>query len=193
MNTGHLAYLASPEWAKALQTELVPWLEEVADLGDDVLEIGPGPGLTTDLLRQRAAHLTAVEIDPALATALKSRLANTNVEVIEGDASTLDLATDRFSAVTCFSMLHHMPSAADQDRLFAQLHRALRAGACLLAVDSVESERIRQAHVDDTFVPLDADTLGQRLETAGFTDVAISRAGEYQIRFSAKKAAPSAH
>ena len=60
MNEGHLKFLASPEWLHMLETDLLPWLEGVADLGDDVLEVGPGPGLTTDLLRQRTAKLTAV-------------------------------------------------------------------------------------------------------------------------------------
>ena len=50
MNDAHLQFLASPEWAQMLETELLPWLLESADLGDDVLEVGPGPGLTTDQL-----------------------------------------------------------------------------------------------------------------------------------------------
>jgi protein-L-isoaspartate O-methyltransferase len=70
VNRGHLEYLASDEWASALRTDLLPWLEEVGDLGEDVLEIGPGPGLTTDLLRDRTARVTAVEIDQDLADSL---------------------------------------------------------------------------------------------------------------------------
>jgi len=45
-------FLASPDWARMLETDLLPWLGRVADLGDDVLEVGPGPGLTTDKLRR---------------------------------------------------------------------------------------------------------------------------------------------
>ena len=45
MNETHLQFLASPEWAKMLETDLLPWILEAGDLGDDVLEIGPGPGL----------------------------------------------------------------------------------------------------------------------------------------------------
>jgi SAM-dependent methyltransferase len=192
MNEGHLTYLASPEWAQALRTDLLPWLETVADLGDDVLEIGPGPGLTTDLLRESVAAVTAVEFDPDLAAALADRLAGTNVDVISGDATTTQLPADRFSAATCFSMLHHMPSPEAQDRLFAELHRVLRPGGALVAIDSLDTERIRNAHVDDTFVPLDPATLGKRLEAAGFTDITIAQAGEYQvrgdqIRFTARK------
>ena len=58
MNEFHLQMLASPMWAEMLQRDLLPWVDSVADLGDDVLEVGPGPGLTTDLLRERTGlHL----------------------------------------------------------------------------------------------------------------------------------------
>jgi SAM-dependent methyltransferase len=187
VNRSHLEYLASPAWADALRGDLLPWLESSAELGDDVLEIGPGPGLTTDLLRVLTARLTAAEIDPTLAAPLRERLNGTNVEVLEGDALTLDLGADRFSAVTCLSMLHHMPSAWAQDELFARIHQVLRPGAHLLAVDSIDSEPIRQGHVDDTFVPLDPKTLPGRLMAVGFTDVSVQPSGAYQFRFTATK------
>src|SRR5438132_7213258 len=111
MNETHLQFLASPEWAQMLETDLLPWVLEVTDLGDEVLEIGPGPGLTTDLLRRHAPKVTAVEIDAALASALADRLAGTNVEVIHGDGTATGLPADRFSTATCFAALHHMPSS----------------------------------------------------------------------------------
>jgi SAM-dependent methyltransferase len=115
MNRSHLEFLASPSWAHMLESDLLPWVDAAGELGDDALEIGPGPGLTTDLLRDRIANLTAIEIDPALAEPLQKRLEGTNVEVICGDATVSGLASDRFSAVTSFSVLHHMPSPADPD------------------------------------------------------------------------------
>jgi SAM-dependent methyltransferase len=192
MNRTHLEYLASSEWADALQTELLPWLESTIQLGDDVLEIGPGPGLTTDLLRQRVAAVTAVEIDADLAADLKARLAGTNVSVIWGDGTELPLPDDRFSAATCFAMLHHMPSEEAQDQLFAELRRVLRPGGRFVATDSLDTERIRQAHVDDTYVPLDPTTLESRLRTAGFVDITLAQSGAYrergdQIRVTALK------
>jgi protein-L-isoaspartate O-methyltransferase len=66
MNRAHLEHLASSEWADRLQSDLFPWLESAIQLGDDVLEIGPGPGLSTDILHHRAAAVTAVEIDTDL-------------------------------------------------------------------------------------------------------------------------------
>src|SRR5438270_7348248 len=116
MNDAHLQFLASPEWAQMLETELLPWLLESADLGDDVLEVGPGPGLTTDLLRQRVLKVTAVELDKQLATALAARLSGTNVDVVHADAADSGLPANRFSAATCFTMLHHVESPELQDR-----------------------------------------------------------------------------
>lgn len=102
MNEGHMKYLVSPEWAEQLRTNLLPWIKSSGNLGDDVLEIGPGPGLTTDILRELAPSVTAVEIDEALASKLASRMAGTNVQVVQADAARLDFETDRFSAATSF-------------------------------------------------------------------------------------------
>jgi SAM-dependent methyltransferase len=186
VNQSHLQFLASPEWARMLETDLLPWVEAAGALGEDVLEIGPGPGLTTDLLRQRVEHLTAIELDRQLAEPLQQRLAGSNVDVICADATEIRLDRDRYSAATCFSMLHHMPSADDQDRLFAALHGALRPGAMLIGVDSLDLEMIRAAHVDDTFVPVDPEGLPGRLAAAGFTDTTVDL-GDYQFRFVSRK------
>lgn len=186
MNEGHLKFLSSPEWAQMLEADLLPWVVGVADLGNDVLEVGPGPGLTTDLIRQRTAKLTAVELDAQLAEALAARLSGTNVDVIHADATESGLASNRFSAATCFSMLHHLPSPQIQDRLFAEVYRVLHPTGAFVGTDSVDSEPLRQFHVDDIFVPVDPDTLGARLEAVGFTDVGVEVAG-YQVRFNARK------
>ena len=191
MNESHLQFLSSPEWAEMLETDLLPWIEGAGDLGDDVLEIGPGPGLTTDLLRQRVSRLTAVEIDPLLAAPLEERLAGSNVEVICSDAIASELTSDRFSAVTCFSMLHHMPTSEDQDRLFAEIGRVLRPGGILVGVDALDLDVIRAGHVDDTFVPVDPDTLGERLASVGLA-VPLIDVGGYQFRFATRKPEESA-
>ncbi len=189
MNQSHLTHLASPAWALTLRAELLPWLEQAADLGEDVLEIGPGPGLTTDLLLELTTRVTAIEIDPDLAAQLRTRLADSRAEVIHGDVTALELEPNRFSAATCFSMLHHMDSPQAQDQLFARLHHLLRPGAPLLGIDSVDSERIRRAHIDDTYVPVDPATLDQRLRTAGFTDITVAGHNDYLFRFSAVSSA----
>src|ERR1700722_16630388 len=170
MNESHLLFLASPEWAQMLEAELLPWIEAAGDVGDDVLEIGPGPGLTTDLLRQRVQRVTAVEIDPSLGEPLRDRLAGTNVDVIVADATDAGLPDNRFSAAACFSVLHHMPSSEDQDLLFAQLHRVLRPGGIFGGKSPLDLEPLCAAHADDSFPPVDPDRMKDRLAAAGFGD-----------------------
>jgi SAM-dependent methyltransferase len=187
MNSLHLEFLASPQWGEMLRTDLLPWVDSVGDLGDDVLEIGPGPGLTTDLMRVRVSRLTAIELDESLAAPLRERLAGSNVDVVTADATASGLADDRFSAATCFSMLHHMPSAEHQDALFAEVGRMLRPRGIFVGCDSLDLEAIRAGHVDDTFTPVDPSTFAQRLAAAGFQEPTID-VGDYQLRFVARKA-----
>ncbi len=58
------------------------------DLGDDVLEVGPGYGATTDVLSRAVPRLTSVEIDDELAAMLTDRFADVpSVEIVNGDAT----------------------------------------------------------------------------------------------------------
>lgn len=58
---------------------------------DTVVEIGPGRGALTDLLRARSGRLVAIEIDRDLVAHLGARYAGQpNVEVVEGDALEFD-------------------------------------------------------------------------------------------------------
>lgn len=186
MNEHHLTYLASDEWAERLRTDLLPWVERVGDLGDDVLEIGPGPGRTTDILRERCTSVTAVELDHDLASALRARLGGTNVEALEADAAATGLPDGRFSSACCFSILHHVPTPEHQDRIFAEVARMLRPGGALLIADARDHEVLREFHHDDTFVPVDTATVESRLTAAGFGDVEVEQT-DYEFRLVARK------
>jgi SAM-dependent methyltransferase len=188
VNETHLTFLASPTWADQLRREVLPWIEAAGDLGDDVLEIGPGPGLSTDLLRERVARVTAVEVDSALAAALQERLAKTNVEVLCGDGASTGLPSGRFSAATAFSVLHHVPSPEHQDRILAEICRLLRPGGILVGIDSRDLHMIRAGHEGDTFVPIDPATFPERLGRLGFGDTAIDTT-DFHFRFLTRKPA----
>ncbi|TMF08216.1 MAG: class I SAM-dependent methyltransferase, partial [Chloroflexi bacterium] len=107
---------------------MMPWVLRDVNLGANVLEIGPGPGVTTDWLRERVPALTCVEIDPELASSLKRRLGGTNVTVAEGDATQLSFPDASFDSAVCFTMLHHVPSRELQDRLLTEACRVLKPG-----------------------------------------------------------------
>jgi SAM-dependent methyltransferase len=186
VNDLHLQLLATPEWGAYVESELLPWAIDGRDLGDDVLEVGPGPGLTTDVLRRHVGRLTAIELDGELAAALAERLKDTNVTVVCADASRSGQEADRFSAATCFTMLHHIPTPELQDALFAELFRVLRPGGLFVGTDAVDTPDLRALHVDDTFVPVDPDTLAGRLEAAGFSGVTVERIND-RVHFAAAK------
>ncbi|HEY5025488.1 MAG TPA: class I SAM-dependent methyltransferase [Acidimicrobiales bacterium] len=173
MNPGHLEFCASPQWRQMVEETILPEALRGIALGDNVIEVGPGPGLTTDVLRARTTHLTALEFDPDLAAALAERMAGTNVEVICGDATAMDLPADRFTAAASFHMLHHIPVAGAQDAVFAELARVLKPGGVLVAADGVENEGTRQFHVDDIYNPIDPGTLDGRLGRSGFSSIEV--------------------
>jgi SAM-dependent methyltransferase len=188
VNEAHLKHCASPEWAAYVRDDLLPWVLGSHSLGDDFLELGPGPGLTTDVLAAQVPTLTALEVDPALAEKLASRLAGSGVDVVEGDATAMPFDDNRFSGAACLTMLHHVQSAALQDRLFADVRRVLRPGGVFIGTDSCESPQIREGHVDDTYVPVDPVELPKRLRDAGFGEVEVEHDIEgLRFRFAAVK------
>jgi len=173
MNENH-AICGSPEWRALVRDVLIPEALGNGSLGDDAIEIGPGFGATTEVLRTRVGRLVAVEIDPQLAADLRARMEGTNVEVVEGDAGQMAFPDARFTGAACFSMLHHVPSAALQDALFREVARVLRAGALFIAADSLASPELEAFHEGDTYVPVEPAGLQQRLESCGFTDVTVT-------------------
>ena len=73
---------------------IVTVIERLAELGPDdvVLEIGPGLGVLTRRLADRAGHVHAVELDRSLEPHLAALAARDNVDLHWGDALALDLA-----------------------------------------------------------------------------------------------------
>ncbi len=188
MNARHLELCASAEWAETVGQFIIPWTLEGTELGDDVMEVGPGPGRTTDVLRGLVAQLTAVEVNAALAAALAHRLAGSNVAVVHADATSLPFPDGRFSAALSFTMLHHVPTVALQDGLFREAARVLRPGGLFVGTDSRDSDEFRALHVDDVCVPLEPEGLHERLDRAGFASVCVDT-NPYAVRFRASKSA----
>jgi ubiquinone/menaquinone biosynthesis C-methylase UbiE len=153
-------------------------------LGDDVLEIGPGFGATTRLLVDRVPRLRVLELDARYCKRLRAEL---DVEVDQGDATALPYEDGRFSAVVCFTMLHHIPVASDQDRVFAEVARVLRPGGVFAGTDSIGTGwMFKLIHVGDTLLPIDPDGMPARLSAAGLSEADVARANN-SFRFRALK------
>jgi SAM-dependent methyltransferase len=145
MNEAH-EYCGSDEWRQLIREVIIPWALGEVDLSDDVLEVGPGYGATTDVFGASVPRLTSVEIDDELAAMLRERFAGMpSIEIVHGDATRLAFVDGRFNGAACFTMLHHVPTVELQDRLFAEVARVLRPGAALVASDSLGSDELAVA------------------------------------------------
>ncbi len=185
MNVFHQLLCRSSMWERTSATRIVPWALDQIELGDNALEVGPGYGANVRTLRARSTALTGLEIDPALATRLRNRQGG-EVRVIEGDGTAMPLPDKDFSSVVCFTMLHHVPSPAQQDDLFAEAFRVLRPGGVFAGSDGLDRPFFRLIHLGDTCVPVPPETLSDRLARIGFTDIEIDTAAT-MFRFRARR------
>jgi SAM-dependent methyltransferase len=186
MNWIHQRLCRSDRWRRHVAAELLPWTLQGVELGDDVLEEGPGPGVTTDLLRGCARRLTALEVERAAAEALQQRLSGTGVRVVAGDGAAMPFGDSSFSAVVAFTMLHHIPTPDLQDRLFSEAWRVLRPSGVFAGFDGVGSFLFQLLHLGDTYTPVDPQALESRLQAAGFKDVVVERT-KTRFRFQARR------
>jgi SAM-dependent methyltransferase len=185
MNLIHRRICSSAKWADTIEERLTPWLTPF-DLGDDVLEIGPGFGATTKVLLDVVPKLTLLEIDPASTQLLRAKFGD-RADVVEGSGAEMPFETGRFSAVACFTMLHHVPTAQLQDAIFAEAARVLRPGGTYCGFDGQLNFRFRLLHLGDTMNVVDAATLPARLEKAGFEQVEVELRPKELLTFSAVK------
>jgi ubiquinone/menaquinone biosynthesis C-methylase UbiE len=174
MNENHATLCPSPEWAQHLHTDVLPAVTAGVALGDELLELGPGPGAATEWLRARVGRVVAVEQDKSAAGALAQRFAHSNVEVVHGDATALGFDDASFDSVAAFTMLHHVPSRVLQTRLLAEVFRVLRPGGALIGYDSLHSDELHHFHAGDTYNPIDPPALLTILLALGFCDVTIT-------------------
>ncbi len=185
MNENHAKLCPSPDWATFLHAEVMPAVAGERDLGDELIEVGPGPGASTDWLRHRVRRLVAVELERSAADALTDRFAGTNVEVINQDATALSFPASSFDSAASFTMLHHVPTARLQNQLLAELLRVLRPGGVLIGSDSLASDALHRFHDGDTYNPVEPASLLTRLQTLGYERITITV--DYGMRFVAHK------
>ena len=139
------------------------------------------------VLAPELEKLTLIELEHSSAERLRSKF-SPPVDVIEGDATKMPFEDGRFSAVVCFTMLHHVPSPELQDALMAEACRVLRPGGTFAGTDSLGGGvAFTVLHVADTFVRVPPETLAERLRSAGFADPITVETNSTSVRFRATK------
>lgn len=114
-------------------------LVELADVsaGDEVLDIGCGPGYLTALAAQAASpggRAVGVDVsEPMVAQARRTRAA-ASCSFQVGAAEALEQADSSFDVVVSSLTVHHIPKAA-RATAFAEMYRVLRPGGRVLIAD----------------------------------------------------------
>src|SRR5438552_11039663 len=173
MNRFENWFCGSAFWRKITERQILPWMVAGYKLGDNVLELGAGPGATTEELRRRSARVTSLEYDHRFAAKLGARFSNTNVGVLQGDAASLPFPDAAFSSVIAVLVLHHLQSQEQQQKAFAEIHRVLQPGGAFLAMEVSDGWLQRLSHIKSTFVPIAPAAAFARLTSLGFSKIVI--------------------
>ena len=156
-----MEFCASEDWRRLVHETILPEALRGVELGDEAIEIGPGPGLHH---RHPAHHDGAPHRRRDRRGAGGDRWpsgwpAATSTSW-SATPTALEFPADRFSGAASFHMLHHIAPAEAQDRVFAELARVLVPGGVLVAADGVYSEGSAAFHEGDTYNPIDPEELG---------------------------------
>ena len=173
MNENHSKLMPSPEWFAHIQDEVIPQATAGVSLGEDLLELGPGWGAATEWLGPRVRRLVAVEFEQDSVTRLAEKYAGSNISVVSGDATALEYPDGSFDTVATFTMLHHIPTRALQDRVLAEAFRVLRPGGVFLGSDSLAGDGLHHFHEGDTYNPVEPAAFLTRLQPAGFAAISL--------------------
>ena len=121
------------------------WSREAAALrrlgftdGQAVLEVGCGPGFITERLLAEFAHssVTAIELDPAMASLARARLQRdlgTRLEVVDASVSLTPFADAAFDGALARYVFQHL---AAPDLAAAELYRVLKPGGHVAIIDT---------------------------------------------------------
>jgi SAM-dependent methyltransferase len=135
------------------------------ELGD-VLDLGSGDGVLSELIASHAQSVTCVDVSATVVAAARKRLANfSNVTVEEGDMHALPFADARFDHV--FAM-HALPYSAHPDAMLKEGARVLKRGGRLIVATLGEHhhEEAMRAY-DHVNLGLSPEALQRLLEAAG--------------------------
>ncbi|MDA8368361.1 MAG: class I SAM-dependent methyltransferase [Nocardiopsaceae bacterium] len=134
VDTWHHHVTSSPAFEKVREEVL-----RLADVRatDRCLDLGAGTGFLTLPLAERAEHVTAVDISPAMAEDLQQRALEAgrdNVESIAGDLNMLRMPAASLDVIVSNYALHHVTHPQKRE-LVARVHGWLKPGGRLVVAD----------------------------------------------------------
>lgn len=139
--------------------------------GDDVVDIGCGPGVAVRRAAARGAT-SAVGVDPAAVMLRVARVRrHPGVRYLDGAAEALPLPDDSATVAWSLATVHHWN---DIDRGLAEVRRVLRPAGRFLAIERQVAPGA-SGHASHGWAPEQAELFGDRCRSAGFSGVEIER------------------
>ena len=144
---------------RRILSRIVDALEPRAD--ETVVEIGPGRGALTELLRERSGRVIAIEYDRALAGLLRDRYAGDDkVQIVEGDVLEMNFGE---LAAGPYALIGNVPYYITTPILFQALQPP-RAERAVFLVQREVAQRMSAGAGDDDYGALSVNL--QSLATA---------------------------
>ena len=167
-----------------LRTPFGRYLPPGSVAGKDVLEIGCGMGVHTQLLANAGARVTAIDLTPEAVelTLRRCALRGLPADVRRGDAEHLEFANASFDLVWTWGVLHHSSSF---ERCLAEASRVLRPGGRLFMMVYHRASFIYYLHN----VLVRGLLLGQRLRKPFYDIYSDNMDGAYARMFSRREMA----
>jgi ubiquinone/menaquinone biosynthesis C-methylase UbiE len=123
------------------QAEVARLANAIGEAGHGrVLDVACGPGIVTSAVAERAQEVVALDLTPQMLDKARERCnkaGHTNVVFMEGSATALPFADDRFDAVITRLSIHHF---VDPTAAVAEMLRVLRRGGSFAVADVTSSE-----------------------------------------------------
>jgi ubiquinone/menaquinone biosynthesis C-methylase UbiE len=119
-----------------------------AGIGPDmkVLDVACGPGIVACAAAQRAAHVTGIDLTPAMIAQARERqesLRLGNLDWRVGDAMQLPFAEGAFDVVLTRYSFHHMP---DPLPVLREMKRVCRRGGRVVVIDATPAPETQAAY-----------------------------------------------
>lgn len=111
-----------------------------------VLDVACGPGIVACAVAPHAAHVTGIDLTPAMIEQARERQRTTGLDNLEwqvGDATRLPCDDGAFDVVLTRYSFHHMPSP---ERVLGEMKRVCRPGGRILVVDATPSPETQAAY-----------------------------------------------
>ncbi len=171
------------EWDLSFTTEDLERLTHIVDRlgvkpGMHILDLGCGTGILFDLLRRLVGpegSVTGVDFSIEMAVRAHRNFPFSNVNVIDGDATSLPFRDAIFDMAVAFASFPHF---SNQHEVVHEIHRVLCDGASCFIIHLVSSAEINEFHhrlggiVGHDEMPL-ADNLRGMFADSRFQDVKI--------------------